>query len=52
VPEIPDGAGDPVHTGGTVPGIVDACCGDEHALTSATQVAADSADVVAAATLR
>jgi hypothetical protein len=50
-PEIPDGAADPVQTGGTVPGVVDACWGDEHALTSATQVAADNADMVTA-TLR
>ena len=39
VPELPDGAGDPVQTAGVVPGIDDACWGDEHALTSATLVA-------------
>jgi hypothetical protein len=38
-----------------VPGTVDACWGDEQALSSATQVArstGDSADMVAAATFR
>jgi len=49
---FPDGAGDPVQIAGVVPGVVDACWGDEHALTSATQLAAHSADMVAAATLR
>src|ERR1700740_2362975 len=43
-PGVPTGAGDPVHTAGVVPGTVDACCGDEHALTSATQAAAESAE--------
>ncbi len=52
VPEIPDGAGDPVQIAGVVPGVVDACCRDEHALSSATQLAADNADMVAAAILR
>jgi hypothetical protein len=54
-PEAPDGVGDPVQTAGVVPGIVDACWGDEHALSSATQVVrnnTDSADMVAAATFR
>ena len=32
--------------GWIVPGLVDACSGDEHAPTSAAQVAADSANVV------
>jgi hypothetical protein len=36
---MPDGAGDPVQTGGVVPGFDDPCCGDEHALSSATAVA-------------
>jgi hypothetical protein len=39
VPGLAAGAGDPVQTAGVVPGTVDACCGDEHALTSATQAA-------------
>jgi hypothetical protein len=50
-----DCAGDPVQIGGVVPGMVEACWGDEHALTSATQPAknnGDSADMVEAATLR
>jgi hypothetical protein len=49
---VADGAGDPVQIAGVVPGIVDACWGDEHALISTTQLAKDSADMVAAATLR
>ncbi|EUA15804.1 hypothetical protein I545_4536 [Mycobacterium kansasii 662] len=47
-----DGAGDPVQIDGVVPGVVEACCGDEHALTRATQAAADRADRVAATTGR
>ncbi len=53
-----DGAGDPVQIAGVVPGIVDACWGDEHALTNATQPAnsnidgTEIVDMVAAATLR
>jgi hypothetical protein len=38
-PEV-DGAGDPVHTDGVVPGVDVACWGDEHALTRATNVTA------------
>jgi hypothetical protein len=54
-PDAPAGAGEPVQIDGVVPGTVEACCGDEHALTSATQAAKNgrgSADMVAATALR
>jgi hypothetical protein len=47
VPAGADGAGDPVHTAGVVPGLVDAFSGDEHALTGPTHAAAASAEMVA-----
>lgn len=37
-------AGDPVQIDGVVPGTVDACCGDEHALSSAAPAPRNNAD--------
>jgi hypothetical protein len=50
-PEPAAPAGDPVQIAGVVPWTVDGSCGDEHPLTSATQVAPARAEMVTA-TLR
>jgi hypothetical protein len=47
-----DGAGDPVQTDGVVPGFVAGGWFGVHALSSATQLAADSAEMAATAALR